>query len=65
MSTLWQYILFRKLPDPLGSEDMVVALRKDIAQQWHYLQYQPPVINDMPPVTANPPTESDTIQYNQ
>ncbi len=42
MSTLWQYLLFRKLPDPLGSEDMVVAIRRDIAQQWHYLQYQPP-----------------------
>jgi predicted membrane-bound mannosyltransferase len=64
MSTLWNYLEFRKLPNPLGSEDMVVALRRDIAQQWHYLQYQPPTINDLPPVTNNPPSESDTIKYN-
>jgi len=39
--------MFRKLPKPLGSEDMVLALRKDIAQQWHYLQYRPTPSRDV------------------
>jgi hypothetical protein len=65
MSALWSYLLFRKLPSPLGSEDMVVAIRRDIAQTWHYLQYQPPVENDTPDVRSSPPIERDDILYNQ
>ncbi|MEO8286312.1 MAG: glycosyltransferase family 39 protein [Chloroflexota bacterium] len=45
-SSLWKYLVFRDLPKPLGSEDMVVAIRKDIVQQYHYLQYPPPVLDD-------------------
>jgi hypothetical protein len=54
MSSLWSYLLFRKLPKPLGSEDMVLVLRKDIAQVWHYLQYEPPTMNDVEPVVRDP-----------
>jgi hypothetical protein len=37
--TLWKYLVFRETPKPLGSEDMIVLLRRDIATQYHYLQY--------------------------
>jgi hypothetical protein len=41
-STLWKYLTFREPPKPLGSEDMLLFVRKDIAQTWHRLQYSPP-----------------------
>jgi predicted membrane-bound mannosyltransferase len=47
LSNLWSYLVFRKLPKPLGSEDMDLILRKDIAQTWHYLQYNPPTSRDV------------------
>jgi hypothetical protein len=47
-ATLWKYLAFREPPKPLGSEDMVIAVRKDIAQMWHRLQYPPPDITDIP-----------------
>jgi hypothetical protein len=47
-STLWKYLAFREPPKPLGSEDMVIAIRKDIAQMWHRLQYPPPDTTDIP-----------------
>jgi hypothetical protein len=47
-ATLWKYLAFREPPMPLGSEDMVLVLRKDIAQVWHRLQYQPPEVTDIP-----------------
>jgi hypothetical protein len=46
--TLWKYLVFRDPPKPLGSEDMIVLLRRDIAQNWHYLQYPPPPMTDVP-----------------
>ena len=33
---------------------MVLALRKDIAQVWHYLQYDPPTLNDVGSVVRDP-----------
>ncbi len=61
-ATLWKYLLFRETPHPLGSEDMLLYLRKDIAQQWHYLQYNPipsdNIVNqDYPPREVPVPTE--------
>jgi hypothetical protein len=47
-ATLWKYLAFREPPKPLGSEDMVIAIRKDIAQVWHRLQYPPPDTTDIP-----------------
>jgi predicted membrane-bound mannosyltransferase len=47
-SQLWKYLSFRETPMPLGSEDMVLVLRKDIAQVWHRLQYEPPQVTDIP-----------------
>jgi hypothetical protein len=47
-STLWKYLVFREPPKPLGSEDMIVAIRKDQAQLYHYLQYDPPKTTDLP-----------------
>lgn len=47
-ATLWKYLAFREPPKPLGSEDMVLVVRKDIAQIWHRLQYPPPDITDVP-----------------
>lgn len=47
-ATLWKYLMFRELPMPLGSEDMMVFVRKDIAQQYHYIQYLPPDSRDLP-----------------
>lgn len=46
--TLWKYLVFRDPPKPLGSEDMIVLMRRDIAQNWHYLQYPPPPMTDVP-----------------
>lgn len=47
-ATLWNYLMFREPPKPLGSEDMIVFLRKDIAQTYHYLQYKPMPGDDLP-----------------
>jgi predicted membrane-bound mannosyltransferase len=47
-ATLWKYLAFREPPKPLGSEDMVIAIRKDIAQMWHRLQFLPPDTTDIP-----------------
>jgi predicted membrane-bound mannosyltransferase len=41
-ATLWKYLTFRETPKPLGSEDMLLFVRKDIAQAWHRIQYEPP-----------------------
>lgn len=45
-ASLWRYLIFRQTPTPLGSEDLIMFVRKDIAQQFHYLQYQPPTSVD-------------------
>jgi hypothetical protein len=55
-STLWKYLVFREPPKPLGSEDMVVAVRKDIAQVYHRLQYPPPDTTDVTGPIARPTT---------
>lgn len=47
-ATLWNYLMFREPAKPLGSQDMNVYLRKDIAQMYHYLQYQPMPGDDLP-----------------
>ncbi len=62
-STLWKYLIFRQTPEPLGSEDMVVAVRRDIAQIYHYLQYQPPDRSDEPPPTVRTPPAPDGSFY--
>ena len=54
-STLWKYLIFREPPMPLGSEDMIVFVRRDIAQVYHYLQYEPPNTTDEPPPTVRTP----------
>lgn len=51
-ATLWKYLIFRETPMPLGSEDMNVFVRRDIAQTFHYLQYKPPSTTDEPPMTT-------------
>ena len=59
-ATLWNYLMFRQTPLPLGSTDMVVFIRKDIVQLYHYIQYQPPQSTDEPPsdiVNLPPPTD--------
>ena len=38
---LWKYIIYREPPKPLGSTDFVLFVRKDVAQLWHRLQYDP------------------------
>lgn len=53
-SGMWKYLVFRDLPKPLGSEDMVLALRKDIVQEWHYIQYKPPILDDTTQTIRNP-----------
>jgi predicted membrane-bound mannosyltransferase len=53
-ASLWKYILFRETPKPLGSEDMIVFLRRDIAQEYHRLQYLPPSYTDLPRPNPNP-----------
>ena len=45
---LWNYVMYREPPKPLGSTDFVVFIRKDVAQYWHYLQYQPLPSTDVP-----------------
>src|SRR5215212_187600 len=35
---LWNYLMYKEPPKPLGSTDFVVFIRKDVAQLWHYLQ---------------------------
>ncbi len=52
-ATLWKYLLFRDTPKPLGSEDMILFLRKDIAAQWHYIQDSPPQFNDVQSVVPD------------
>ena len=50
----------RQTPLPLGSTDMIVFVRKDIVQLYHYIQYQPPQSSDEPPsdiVNLPPPTD--------
>ncbi|HEX8229356.1 MAG TPA: glycosyltransferase family 39 protein [Chloroflexia bacterium] len=47
-ATLWKYLFFRETPQPLGSYDMLVFVRKDIAPYYHYLQYQPIPSEDIP-----------------
>ncbi|HYO49323.1 MAG TPA: hypothetical protein VEW94_05680, partial [Chloroflexia bacterium] len=45
---VWKYLVFREPPQELGSEDLILFLRKDIAQQFHYIQYPPPPSTDVP-----------------
>ncbi|MDQ5824667.1 MAG: hypothetical protein M3441_10730, partial [Chloroflexota bacterium] len=47
-ATLWKYLFFRETPQPLGSYDMLVYVRKDVAPYYHYLQYQPIPSEDLP-----------------
>ncbi|HEX8600270.1 MAG TPA: glycosyltransferase family 39 protein [Chloroflexia bacterium] len=47
-ATLWKYLFFRETPQPLGSFDMLVYVRKDVAPYYHYLQYQPIPSEDIP-----------------
>lgn len=47
-ATLWKYLHFRETPMPLGSFDMLVYVRKDVAPFYHYLQYQPNPSDDLP-----------------
>jgi hypothetical protein len=47
-ATLWKYLLFRETPQPLGSYDMLVYVRKDVAPYYHYLQYDPIPSHDIP-----------------
>ncbi|HKP53406.1 MAG TPA: glycosyltransferase family 39 protein [Chloroflexia bacterium] len=47
-STLWKYLIFRETPQPLGSTDMTLYLRRDIAQLYHRLQYDAPPSTDVP-----------------
>jgi hypothetical protein len=47
-ATLWKYLLFRDTPQPLGSYDMLVYVRKDVAPFYHYLQYQANPSDDLP-----------------
>jgi hypothetical protein len=63
MSTLWKYLMFRQTPLPLGSEDMIVFVRRDQAQLFHYLQYKPPSSTDTPPATVRTPPPSDGSWY--
>lgn len=59
-STLWKYLMFRETPMPLGSEDMIVFVRRDIAQNYHYLQNEPPNTTDEPPMDVRtPPSPED------
>jgi hypothetical protein len=56
-ATLWNYLIFRQPPKPLGSEDMIVFVRRDIAQIYHYLQYKPPTTTDVgSPTVRQPPS---------
>jgi hypothetical protein len=55
-ATLWKYLIFREPPKPLGSEDMIVFVRRDTAQIYHYLQYKPPATTDVgSPTLRQPP----------
>lgn len=47
-ATLWNYLMFRVPPKSLGSTDMMVFVRKDVAQMYHMLQYQPLNVSDVP-----------------
>jgi hypothetical protein len=47
-ATLWKYLLFRETPLPLGSFDMLVYVRKDVAPFYHALQYPPNPSDDLP-----------------
>lgn len=47
-ATLWKYLFFREPPMPLGSTDMLVFVRKDVAPAYHYLQYQPNLADNLP-----------------
>lgn len=56
-ATLWKYLIFREPPKPLGSTDMALYLRRDIAQLYHRLQYQVPDTTDLPGVGPLPPPD--------
>jgi predicted membrane-bound mannosyltransferase len=53
--TLWKYLVFREPPKPLGSEDMIIFIRKDAYQQYYYLQYPPIPSTDLPGDSITPP----------
>lgn len=55
--TLWKYLMFRDPPKPLGSEDMILFVRKDAVQQFHYIQYPPPRSYNLPVQTSSPPQQ--------
>jgi hypothetical protein len=59
-ATLWKYLIFRDPPKPLGSEDMVLYLRRDIAQLYHRLQNDPPASTDIDSYIPDAPPEVDT-----
>ncbi|HUP27668.1 MAG TPA: glycosyltransferase family 39 protein [Chloroflexia bacterium] len=59
--TLWKYLMFREPPKPLGSEDMILFVRKDIVQQFNYAQYAPPASNSLPVETSPPPIQSNDV----
>ena len=40
-ATLWKYLIFRETPKPLGSQDMILYVRKDVAPLWNRIQYEP------------------------
>jgi predicted membrane-bound mannosyltransferase len=56
-ATLWKYLIFREPPKSLGSTDMALYLRRDIAQLYHRLQYQPPNTTDLPGAGPLPPPD--------
>lgn len=47
-ATLWKYLMFRDPPKPLGSEDMIMFVRKDAVQLFHRIQFEPPPSTDVP-----------------
>ena len=55
--TLWKYLMFREPPKPLGSEDMILFVRKDAVQQYHYVQYPPPRSDNLPGPVSPPPMQ--------
>lgn len=55
--TLWKYLMFREPPKPLGSEDMILFVRKDAVQQYHYIQYPPPRSDNLPGPVSAPPVQ--------
>jgi hypothetical protein len=45
---LWNYLMYREPPKPLGSTDFVLFVRKDVAQLWHSLDYEALPSTDVP-----------------